>query len=71
MPYPSSDQSPHTSLRFDFGDAEVRFDLGLGATLEDVALKLADPAVHRRGRPLAVFLDLAQPRSTHLPTPVV
>jgi hypothetical protein len=42
-----------------FGDAEVRFDLGAAATLEDVALKLADPTVRGRGRPLSVLVDLA------------
>ena len=45
-------------LRLVFRDAEMRFDLGGGATLEDVAVKLDDPALQGLGRPVAVLVAL-------------
>jgi hypothetical protein len=45
-------------LRFVFRDAEMQFDLGGGATFEDVAVKLDDPALQGRGRPVAVLVAL-------------
>jgi len=45
-------------LRFVFRDAEMLFDLGGGATFEDVAVKLGDPALQGRGRLVAVLVAL-------------
>jgi hypothetical protein len=38
------------------------FDLRADATLEDVALKLGDPGLRARGRPVAIFV--ARPTRT-------
>jgi len=46
-------------LRFVFSDAVMSFNIDAGATLEDVALKLGDPALRVHGRPIGI--DVAIP----------
>jgi len=41
-------------LRFVFSGAVMSFDLAANATFEDVALKLADPALRAYGKPLGI-----------------
>ena len=48
-------------LRLVFRDAEMRFDLGGGATFEDVAVKLDDPMLQGLGRLVAVLVALDTP----------
>jgi hypothetical protein len=43
-------------LRFVFDDGVMLFDLRADATFEDVALKLGDPGLRGRGRPIAIFV---------------
>src|SRR5258708_37620737 len=57
MQHPLSGPSlspPGRRLRFVFRDAEMRFDLGGGATFEDVGGKPDDPAAQGSDRPVAV-----------------
>lgn len=54
MPTLRPNSAGEPRLRFVFDDGEVSFDLAAGATFGDIARKVCERALRRRGAPVAI-----------------